>query len=128
MFKLINLFLILALSLIACTEQNTSTQETDHQELSEKYQIIVEIVNSVACTNAEDWTYTAIGAKACGGPHGYIAYSLSGIDVANFLNLVSEYTTAEHEFNIKWGIMSDCSLEPVPTDVICDDGVAQLIY
>ena len=58
---------------------------------------------------------------------GYIAYS-KNIDTASFLEKIEKYTKAEKEFNIKWSIISDCSLAAVPITVECQNGYPTLIY
>jgi len=88
---------------------------------------IKEIAESVECQNANEWKFTAIGSKACGGPTGYIAYS-EKIDETEFLELVDAYTKAMNDFNIKWGIFSTCDVEPAPKSVSCVDGKAVLNY
>lgn len=52
---------------------------------------------SKVCNDPDNWSYTAIGSKACGGPKGYIAYS-NEIDVDAFLNKVEDYNRTEAEF------------------------------
>ena len=54
-------------------------------------------------------------------PVGYIAYS-TNINTELFLNKIEEHRNAQHEFNQKWGIISDCSVPPKPSSVICENG------
>lgn len=114
-------------SLFSGCDKNSSTQEQERQELNEQYQTIEAIASSVICENANDWTFTAIGSKACGGPMDYIAYPLS-IDAESFLVKVANYTKAENAFNNKWGVFSDCMLVPEPISLECIDGSPQLNY
>lgn len=85
------------------------------------------MVNSTLCTNPAEWTFTAIGSKACGGPTGYIAYSLK-INVPEFLKKVENYTNAQNEYNKKWGIISTCEIMNPPSGVDCVNGKPTLIY
>lgn len=117
---------VLCLSLISCVDSGTSVEE-ERQVLDEMRTEIETIANSEACINASDWLFTAIGAKACGGAAGYIAYS-NKIDVDLFLNLVAAYTAAEKKFNKKWGIISDCSIVMPPTGINCEDGKPVFYY
>lgn len=105
--------------------ENTTFEE-DQLALQELFTII-QLTANVPCVNAADWSFTAYGSKACGGPVGYIAYS-SVIDETSFLNNVEEYTDATQDFNIKWGIISTCELLLPPNSVICENGVAVLSY
>ncbi|MEN8139573.1 MAG: hypothetical protein ABFR62_14220 [Bacteroidota bacterium] len=104
-----------------------TTKEQDAAMLEERYAEILTLSQSVNCDNPDDWTFTAIGSKACGGPANYIAYSKK-IDTTAFLNLVEEFTLAQAIYNVKWGIMSDCTVTPKPVGVDCKDGKAILIY
>ena len=82
---------------------------------------------SIPCKNPEEWDFTAVGSKACGGPTGYIAYSTK-INVSNFLTKVKEHKLAEKKYNIKWGVNSDCNAIPEPSGINCNNGKAELIY
>jgi len=126
MKKFILVVVVSVFSFMSCTDTNTSQAE-DWQALVEQYESIVLMANSETCTDSDNWTFTAIGAKACGGPTGYVAYSLNS-DVEVFLNEVAAYTVAQNAYNLKWGIYSDCMVEPMPISIACIDGVAQLIY
>lgn len=108
-------------------ERTLSEQEQDHAKLMELFQEINSMATSVSCTNSNDWTFTAYGAKACGGPKGYIAYSKT-IDEALFLNKVNEYTAKEDAYNKKWGISSDCQIVNAPKGITCTNGSAILTY
>lgn len=104
-----------------------SEQEEDHRALMELYNELYYLAYSESCTDISDWTYTAFGSKACGGPQGYIAYSTK-IDVALFLQKITNYNNAEKEFNLKWDIVSECSIPSEPTRIECYNGYATLIY
>jgi hypothetical protein len=121
-----NVFLILfALLCFGC--QSNNNQEEEQQALEAMFDEIEILANSIACENAADWSFVAYGHKACGGPQGYIAYS-NQINVNAFLRLVENYTTAEREFNLRWGVASDCALVTPPSEVLCENGVAVLNY
>jgi hypothetical protein len=45
--------------------------------------------------------FTSIGSKACGGPTGFVAYSLK-LNTTEFLDKVKKYTIIK-KFNTKWG-------------------------
>ena len=118
-------YLYLFFVVLGC--QVTENQNDDLSSLQILFEEIQTLANSAACTDATEWTFVSYGAKACGGPQGYIAYS-NQIDVAYFLSLIEEYTTAEREYNIRWGIVSTCTLPPIPEGVSCQNGDAVLIY
>lgn len=119
------LFLIIILVFISCKENNS--QEDDFSNLNKKYLELKELSESVDCEDSSEWNITAYGAKACGGPIGFIAYS-SKIDTIQFLELVEEYTKENERLNIKWGVISDCSIPKMPKEIECQSGEAVFIY
>ena len=126
--KKINVFLfLLVLIFVSCSNTNEISQEEDQQYLLDMFAEIEALANSEQCINASEWLITAIGAKACGGPTGYIAYS-NKIDTTFFLQKVKEYTTAQDEFNKKWNVVSDCSIPQEPLSVTCVEGSPIFVY
>ncbi|MDN5213168.1 hypothetical protein QQ020_13960 [Fulvivirgaceae bacterium BMA12] len=85
------------------------------------------IAGSVDCEDPLDWVYTPTGDKACGGPSGYLAYSIK-IDTAVFLQKVEKHRKAESDYNFKWRITSDCEIHSEPIAIECEAGKAKLIY
>lgn len=108
-------------------KRELSEQEKEHQILMDLFNEIESIANSIDCSNSNDWTYTAYGSKACGGPQGYIAYSTQ-INEVDFLKKVKKYTKSEDEFNIKWGIISTCDFPQPPVKIVCENGRSILKY
>jgi hypothetical protein len=104
----------------SCNNNDGSTQEQEAQNLNQMLSEIESLANSEKCTDPEEWTVTSYGSKACGGPVGFIAYS-SKIDTELFLEKIEEHRVAQEEFNQKWGILSDCSVPPEPTGIICEN-------
>lgn len=104
-----------------------SDQELDHRNLMGLFTEIENLAYSVSCTNATNWTFTAYGSKACGGPQGYIPYATQ-IDTVAFLQKIEKYTEQEKLYNIKWGIVSTCDLPNQPIKVVCENGLPKLKY
>ncbi|MFY0628798.1 MAG: hypothetical protein JXR05_00375 [Flavobacteriaceae bacterium] len=104
-----------------------SQQELDHRALMNLFDELYELSISVTCSDSNDWSFTPYGTKACGGPQGYIAYS-NQIDIVAFLQKVDEYTEAENQYNIQWGILSTCDIPPAPIAVECVNGYPVLKY
>jgi len=104
-----------------------SSKIEDDQLLTDLYLEIIGLSTSYSCNDDSEWKWTPIGAKACGGPTGYIAYSTK-LDMNSFLAKVSFYTHQQDTYNIKWSIISDCSIPPEPINVICENSLAELIY
>lgn len=108
-------------------KRELSEQEIDHKNLMELFSDIENIAYSISCSNSNEWLFAAYGAKACGGPQGYIPYS-NQIDVNDFLQKIAIYTQAEKDYNHKHGIVSDCSVPVAPTSVECINGFPTLKY
>ena len=124
------IFFILSgfLFLVSCSNDDIDLSRTQEQEaLDEMFIDIVEQAMNDDCDNDENWSFTAIGSKACGGPSGFIIYS-STINTEYFLNEVSTYTQKEAGFNEKWKIVSDCSTPRIPSAVGCVNGIPELVY
>jgi hypothetical protein len=102
-------------------------QEIDHRSLMDLFDEIQNLSYSVSCTDTSEWFFTAYGAKACGGPQGYIAYS-NKIDTVAFLKKVETYSQAEKDFNFKYGIISTCDVISAPRSVVCQNGFPILKY
>ncbi len=118
--------LCLALISTRC-DSGTFEPKLSQSELDELHNEIVAQSMSLDCTNSSDWSFTEIGDKPCGGPAGYIAYSLQ-IDTVAFLAKVEAYTLAHRKYNIENGIISNCALEPTPIGVKCQEKEPVLIY
>ncbi|QXP66163.1 hypothetical protein [Polaribacter sp. AHE13PA] len=108
-------------------KRELTAKETEHRSLMDLFNEIQELSSSISCSDATNWLFTTYGSKACGGSQGYIAYS-SKIDTNDFLNKIETYTQAEKTFNVKWGIISDCSIASVPVSVECENGLPTLKY
>lgn len=108
-------------------KRELTEQEKDHRALMDLFNEIAEIAYSKTCSDNTEWAFAAYGAKACGGPQGYIPYS-KDIDVSSFLQKVETYSNAEKEYNIKWSIASDCAIVNPPKRVDCQYNYPVLIY
>jgi len=108
-------------------KRELTEQEKEHKNLIALFDEIQTLVYIISCTDTANWSFTAYGSKACGGPQGYVPYS-KDIDTIAFLQKIEGYTKAEKKFNIKWGIISDCSIIAEPKNVECINGYPSLIY
>jgi hypothetical protein len=123
------LFIAFSIFFVNCNNDDDSSQETENQNLTKMYTEIISasMVNTTPCANPTEWSFTAIGSKACGGSSGYIPYSLK-INITEFLKKVENYTKAEDAYNKKWGIISTCDIILPPTRVDCVNGKPTLMY
>jgi len=102
---------------------------SDTAQLDTLLQEIMSMVNDEVCLDVEDWIFTPIGYKSCGGPGpiGYLAYSKK-INVDSFLKKVEIHRISQKKLNEKWGLVSTCELISKPKSVRCENGKAVLVY
>ncbi|MDT0606781.1 BPTI/Kunitz domain-containing protein [Croceitalea rosinachiae] len=117
------IFALTILTLSSCSNDDELSQDDLDVQLLE----IRALSEGEVCNDVADWRFVAIGAKACGGPSGYMAYSIK-IDTLSFFAKVEEYTSAQKQYNMDNGIISDCAIDPIPVGIQCKDDVAVLIY
>lgn len=133
-----------AFALISCkTTNNTTIEEGLPKDISEKPidensqkydqaqldKLKAEIDEEIAkeqCTDPNEWTFSPIGSKACGGPVTFIAYPKK-LEAAIF-SKIQDYTAKMEEYNKKYNITSDCMMANEPTSIKCEDGEAVLVY
>src|ERR1700749_1874849 len=86
--------IIALLFMASCKDNQDSLKNEDQKKLTTLYADIQKMPQSFNCENANDWRFTAIGSKACGGAAGYIAYSVK-MDTTAFLQKVRSYTAQQ---------------------------------
>lgn len=121
--------LLLILIVLACgkNELLTGDRDSDLEKLIALRAEIDSLVLLHPCEDADEWQITAIGAKACGGPTDYIAYS-NRLDTDDFLRKVEYFTRVNEAYNNKWNVASDCMYLTPPSHVVCEDGRPKLIW
>ncbi len=132
--------LCLFMMTLACADDNMNSlqsnvepitldgeEDEDRAKLDSILNEITTLATSVRCERGEDWNFTPIGSKPCGGPWYYLAYSES-IDTVEFLRLVEVHKVSEEEYNRKWNAASTCELPQEPVGVTCEDGEAVFLY
>ncbi|GAB2483918.1 hypothetical protein [Algoriphagus taiwanensis] len=117
--------LFILLAGFSCIDEQDPLRQ-DLLDLDQLRSEIVALSESVSCTNSDEWKFTPMGSKACGGPERYIAYHQSV--EKRFLELVGQYTFQQEEYNIKNNGVSDCMLVVAPRTVSCEGGKAVLVY
>ena len=125
--KNVALFLSFFLVIGCNLSSNDGAGDASPIALDQLWTEINQLVSSQNCTDTNDWTFTPVGSKPCGGPMAYIAYSRK-IDEKKFLELVQRYTELQADFNKRSGAISDCALVTRPSGVICENSKAVLIY
>lgn len=92
----------------------------ESQEMEDLRTEIITLASSEKCTNPANWKTIGLGAKACGGPVAYIAYS-NKIDEKAFLEKVDLYNQKMTGYNKKYNLVSDCMLVMQPENITCEN-------
>jgi hypothetical protein len=69
---------------------------------------ILSLSTSKQCENSADWAFTSIGSKACGGPTGFVAYSLK-LNTTEFPTKLKN-TQIIRKNSIRNGVISTCDV------------------
>ncbi len=121
-FKTIALWAIV----LGCTNNTETTQEEELQALNLLSEDIELLISEGICSENSDCAYIAFGSKPCGGPWSYLVYS-SSIDTILLQQKVEIYNNQENAYNLKWGIISDCSVTLPPNEIGCVEGSCVII-
>ncbi len=68
------------------------------------------LIGPAACTSTAQCRTVPIGAKACGGPAGYLAWSTQGTDAATLTALATRQSEAQKRENESSGMRSNCAM------------------
>ncbi len=117
----------LLVSILGCSNNSEITQEEELRKLNNLKKEIEQLIAAEVCTENADCNYIAFGSKPCGGPWSYLVYSTS-INVEVLQQKVEAYNTKENAYNVKWGIISDCSIVLPPAEVVCIDEKCVAMY
>ena len=107
---------LLALSGAACAVDAaaSSASAPNSTALQAKVQ---QLIGDPACDNSHQCRSVGIGAKACGGPESYLAWSVKVTDAKALQEAVQALAQARVEENKRSGMASDCMMRPEPTAV-----------
>jgi hypothetical protein len=93
----------------------TGAQEQEAQSLENVE--ILSLSTSKQCENSADWALLNC-SKACGGPTGFVAYSLK-LNTTEFLTKLKN-TQIIRKNSIRNGVISTCDVSPSPTSIECE--------
>jgi hypothetical protein len=106
-------------------KREVSSERKGVQSLSERMAELKadmeELTKDKSCTSNSECKAMAYGTKACGGPSGYVVYSIKTTDVIRLKEVTSELSQLQDEYNREQGLMSTCSYM-MPPEVSCDQG------
>ncbi len=113
--------ILLALSALAAACDTGKSREEDKALLNKTREEIEALAKSHPCAPDSPCRLTGLGSKPCGGPWSYLIYPTS-VDTVQLVNKVTQYNAAEAAYNMKWSVVSDCSVGLSPANVACVDG------
>jgi hypothetical protein len=82
-------------------------------------------IGDAACDTDAQCRSLGVGAKACGGPEGYLPWSIKASNAARLTALAAAHTAERERENERSGMRSNCSVTPDPGAVCrprADDG------
>ena len=71
-------------------------------------------IGDAACDSPAQCHSIGVGAKSCGGPEGYLAWSSKRSDEKKLKSLVAQHKQAREEDNRRGGMISNCMVLPDP--------------
>jgi hypothetical protein len=84
------------------------------------------LVHNDGCPTVDQCRIAPVGAKACGGPRFWITFCSLSTDSAALFRKLDELRTAEQNFNVAHGVISDCSVVVPPPTVVAIAGVCRV--
>jgi hypothetical protein len=126
------LLLILLLSCAGCSAVDTIPQAAAPAAASssapvpdeDAASLLVRIRNTIgsaSCTSSVECKTVGVGARACGGPEGYLAYSTSETPPASLEALAARHAERRRAAVSASGMISTCNVLPDP-GAVCDKG------
>ena len=86
---------------------------------------IKDLIGKAECSSDSQCQILPVGARPCGGPASYLAWSSAKTSSAELQALADRYRTEQQERNARSGMMSDCRAIAPPA-VACRAGSCQL--
>jgi hypothetical protein len=78
---------------------------------------VTTLIGDAECDSQSECHAVGIGAKACGGPSGYLAWSDKNTDRNALSTAVEAQSRAQEDENKNSRLASDCMVSPMPTTV-----------
>lgn len=83
-------------------------------------------IGEARATKISQCKFIAVGAKPCGGPTAYLAYSTAQTDEIKLIKLVSEYNVLGKKYNEEMQLNSDCMMVQEPSETYLEEGVCKI--
>ena len=106
------------------TSPNSSSSNSNRSARLDEAQLqqrITAAVGAAACQKQSDCATLPVGAKACGGPARWVAWSAAQSDGAQLQAWAAELDTLQRQRQAAEGLMSTCSIVPDP-GAVCRAG------
>ena len=87
---------------------------------------ITGLIGKAACTSDKQCQVLPVGARPCGGPASYLAWSSAATSGADLQTLADRYRSEQQAGNARSGMVSDCRAIAPPA-AACRAGACQLI-
>lgn len=110
------------IALASCAQTPPATAEPESKRLDQELR---SLIGPAACKTNEQCRTVPVGAKACGGPTGYMAWSTQGTDAGAVAALAKRQSEAHRREVEASGMRSNCSLVVDP-GAACVAGQCQL--
>jgi hypothetical protein len=111
-----------ALAACAQTAPATTPPEPESARLGRELRALA---GEARCSADTDCRALPVGAKACGGPAGYLAWSGSAADGERLAALARRQAEAQRREIEASGLRSDCRITPEPA-AVCQAGRCQI--
>ncbi|MES2757496.1 MAG: hypothetical protein V4693_08995 [Pseudomonadota bacterium] len=108
------LSLILLLACAACTSSGTTGISATAPANDDLPAQMRALIGSAACTDSSQCKTVPLGARACGGPEGYLAYSATATPSAPLQALAERHAQQQRTAQAKSGMASTCQFIPDP--------------
>ena len=104
----------LSLAGVACAGDSTAPVPASSPVTAQGLPAITAAIGLAACDTPAQCRSIGIGAKACGGPESYRAWSVKGVDERALRAAVAAHAAARQAENLRSDMRSTCALEPDP--------------
>jgi hypothetical protein len=115
--------LLACAALASCAQTPPPAAQPESARLAKELQALI---GPAACTSDSQCRTQAVGAKACGGPSGYVAWSVQGTDARALTELAARQSAAQRRELDASGLRSNCAMAIDP-GAACVAGRCQLL-
>lgn len=99
--------------------------QTAHEPGAALQAEVQRLIGRAACTTDAQCRTLALGARACGGPDSFVAWSVRGTDQAALRRAAARYTEWQAQEQARRGTVSICMVETDPGAVCSKPGTAE---